>query len=216
LCDFSQIEECVVCSDKKAAVLFRPCGHMCACDSCGALMKKCVQCRAQIDQMVPFIVCCGGIGASKSALFFIHKNSKLFNSTGAISEVSNDSEDELSIPPRETREPTTMNFTKILFSAPSEVAPINNSTASISNNSNTNSINNSNSNINNNINNVNNTFPGPLMNNGSRDTTSSADIQKLQQQLQDIKEQVNTTLLTPKFCILFLTSKKALKNSKIK
>lgn len=31
---------------------------------------------------------------------------------------------------------------------------------------------------------------GPLMNNGGRDTTNSNDIQKLQQQLQDIKEQV--------------------------
>ena len=28
-----QIEECVVCSDKKATVLFKPCGHMCACES---------------------------------------------------------------------------------------------------------------------------------------------------------------------------------------
>ena len=30
---FVQIEECVVCSDKKASVLFKPCGHMCACES---------------------------------------------------------------------------------------------------------------------------------------------------------------------------------------
>ena len=30
---FLQIEECVVCSDKKASVLFKPCGHMCACES---------------------------------------------------------------------------------------------------------------------------------------------------------------------------------------
>jgi len=59
---YFQIEECVVCSDKKASVLFKPCGHMCACDGCAALMKKCVQCRAQIDHMVPFVVCCGGIG----------------------------------------------------------------------------------------------------------------------------------------------------------
>lgn len=29
---YLQIEECVVCSDKKASVLFKPCGHMCACD----------------------------------------------------------------------------------------------------------------------------------------------------------------------------------------
>lgn len=27
-----QIEECVVCSDKRASILFKPCGHMCACD----------------------------------------------------------------------------------------------------------------------------------------------------------------------------------------
>lgn len=32
---------------------------------------------------------------------------------------------------------------------------------------------------------------GPLMNNGGRDTNNSNDIQKLQQQLQDIKEQVS-------------------------
>lgn len=59
----SQIEECVVCSDRKADVLFRPCGHMCVCEGCASLMKKCVQCRAQIQHMVPFSVCCGGGGA---------------------------------------------------------------------------------------------------------------------------------------------------------
>ena len=37
LCYAFQIEECVVCSDKKASVLFQPCGHMCACD--GKLLK---------------------------------------------------------------------------------------------------------------------------------------------------------------------------------
>ena len=51
-----------MCSDRKAGVLFRPCGHMCACDACAALMKKCVQCRAQIQHMVPMSVCCGGGG----------------------------------------------------------------------------------------------------------------------------------------------------------
>ncbi|CAG2240052.1 MIB [Mytilus edulis] len=34
-----KIEECVVCSDKKASVLFMPCAHMCACD----------------DKLVPFL-----------------------------------------------------------------------------------------------------------------------------------------------------------------
>lgn len=36
---------------------------------------------------------------------------------------------------------------------------------------------------------------GPLMNNGGRDTNNTNDIQKLQQQLQDIKEQVRYILL---------------------
>lgn len=49
----------MVCSDRKANVLFRPCGHMCACESCAALMKKCVQCRAQIQHMLPLSICCG-------------------------------------------------------------------------------------------------------------------------------------------------------------
>ncbi|OXB81661.1 UNVERIFIED_CONTAM: hypothetical protein H355_008910 [Colinus virginianus] len=35
LCSLCWIEECVVCSDKKAAVLFQPCGHMCACETSG-------------------------------------------------------------------------------------------------------------------------------------------------------------------------------------
>lgn len=34
---------------------------------------------------------------------------------------------------------------------------------------------------------------GQIMNNGGRDTTNVNDIQKLQQQLQDIKEQVSIT-----------------------
>lgn len=116
---FIQIEECVVCSDKKASVLFRPCGHMCACDGCAALMKKCVQCRSQIDRVIPYVVCCG-------------LNNQVTLSPGCRSPISN-----------ETGRP--------IGAAQQE---------------------------------------GPLMNNGCRDN-SSTDIQKLQQQLQDIKEQVS-------------------------
>ncbi|UYV76921.1 MIB1 [Cordylochernes scorpioides] len=57
-----QVEECVVCSDKRASVLFKPCGHMVVCDGCAVLMKKCVQCRGQIEKTVPFTVCCGAKG----------------------------------------------------------------------------------------------------------------------------------------------------------
>ena len=49
----------MVCTDKRASVLFQPCFHMCACQGCAALMKKCVQCRAPIETVVSFEVCCG-------------------------------------------------------------------------------------------------------------------------------------------------------------
>ncbi|KAH8360893.1 hypothetical protein KR084_010662 [Drosophila pseudotakahashii] len=57
-----KIDECLVCSDRRAAVFFRPCGHMVACEHCSALMKKCVLCRTQIDEILSFSLCCGGIG----------------------------------------------------------------------------------------------------------------------------------------------------------
>lgn len=57
-----KIDECLVCSDDRASVYFKPCGHMVACENCSTIMKKCVQCRTQIEEMVPFAVCCGGHG----------------------------------------------------------------------------------------------------------------------------------------------------------
>lgn len=57
-----KIDECLVCSDKRASVFFKPCGHMVACDNCSKIMKKCVQCRTSIEEMVPLSVCCGGKG----------------------------------------------------------------------------------------------------------------------------------------------------------
>lgn len=66
-----KIDECLVCSDKRAGVFFKPCGHMVACENCSTIMKKCVQCRTQIDEMVPISVCCGGQGIiSKVNLYF--------------------------------------------------------------------------------------------------------------------------------------------------
>ena len=58
--DQKKIEDCVVCSDAKARILFKPCHHMVACENCAKLMKKCVECRTPIDCQVPFKVCCGG------------------------------------------------------------------------------------------------------------------------------------------------------------
>merc|ERR1712029_968789 len=58
--DRVKIEDCLVCSESLSSVLFRPCGHMVACDSCARLMKKCVHCRTPIQDTVPYKACCGG------------------------------------------------------------------------------------------------------------------------------------------------------------
>ncbi len=56
--DRVKIDECLVCSDRKSSILFEPCGHICACEVCALLMKKCVKCRCKIEKQVPFIECC--------------------------------------------------------------------------------------------------------------------------------------------------------------
>lgn len=63
-----KIDECLVCSDKRACVFFKPCGHMVACNNCSRIMKKCVQCRTQIEEMVPLSVCCGGQGVIEKVI----------------------------------------------------------------------------------------------------------------------------------------------------
>lgn len=62
-----KIDECVVCSDRPSSVFFKPCGHMVSCENCAPIMKKCVECRTPIEQMVPWIVCCGGKGSAVAA-----------------------------------------------------------------------------------------------------------------------------------------------------
>merc|ERR1712121_563554 len=38
---------------------------MVACENCASVTKKCVECRAVIEEKVPFFVCCGGKQANK-------------------------------------------------------------------------------------------------------------------------------------------------------
>lgn len=45
---------------------------MVACDSCAPIMKKCVQCRTELQQMIPFSVCCGASSGTISKL--VHSN----------------------------------------------------------------------------------------------------------------------------------------------
>ena len=55
-----QIEECLICSDRKANVLFKPCDHMIACDDCSQKLniKKCLKCRISIDKLIRFAEFC--------------------------------------------------------------------------------------------------------------------------------------------------------------
>ena len=50
----------MVCSKAEASVVFKPCLHMVACDSCSSIMMKCVKCRTAIETAVPLSVASGG------------------------------------------------------------------------------------------------------------------------------------------------------------
>ena len=180
----------MVCSDKQASVLFEPCGHMCACDNCAALMKKCVQCRGVIENQVPFSVCCGAQPQTSNIIANIAASNATAGGSGVGNAQGNASDANTAVV---SSAAAIANANTSSLSAPSA-----NKNATANNNTNT-SVSANNNNNNNNLNapscsstNSSNNPPpvaGQLMNNGSRDTRSNADLQKLQQQLQDIKEQ---------------------------
>ncbi len=39
------LEECMVCSDAKRDIIFKPCNHIGACESCASRCKKCLLCE---------------------------------------------------------------------------------------------------------------------------------------------------------------------------
>ncbi|XP_026322504.1 E3 ubiquitin-protein ligase MIB1 [Hyposmocoma kahamanoa] len=59
-------DECLVCSDAKRDTLFRPCGHICCCNVCAARVKKCLVCRAAVEarQRVGECVVCSEAAAT--------------------------------------------------------------------------------------------------------------------------------------------------------
>jgi hypothetical protein len=50
-------EECVVCYDAAADIVFAPCGHFCCCATCAARIEVCVMCRARIVDRVDKALC---------------------------------------------------------------------------------------------------------------------------------------------------------------
>lgn len=182
----TKIEECVVCSDKKASVLFKPCNHMCACESCGSLMKKCVQCRASIDRMISFITCCGGPAPSSSS-----PQPPASIPPATVNATSNGTAKAPSQQQQQQQYQNDNSSNNVMSLLTDDKLYTENMGCLFASNT---------------ISNLMSPLAGQavasggghssqspglqfLMNNGRQDTSTVADVQKLQQQLQDIKDQ---------------------------
>jgi Zinc finger, C3HC4 type (RING finger) len=43
------MDECLLCSEQKRDTVFKPCGHVVACEACGSRIKKCLICRETVS-----------------------------------------------------------------------------------------------------------------------------------------------------------------------
>ncbi|XP_070491410.1 E3 ubiquitin-protein ligase mind-bomb-like isoform X1 [Chironomus tepperi] len=176
-----QIDECLVCSDRKASVFFKPCGHLVACDHCAPIMKKCVQCRTSIEQMVPFSVCCGSTGTIAKVLHNIDDHKKDAN----ILQGTNHNGHNINmnncnaINNKFMATPSSSSSAQSTYNNLSGTSGIHNNNLNLS------------SNNNNNTNKPEPPQPQPQQSSQQPDYNVNLfdDMQKLQQQLQDIKEQ---------------------------
>lgn len=189
-----QLEECLVCSDRRASIVFHPCGHICACENCAVLMKKCVTCRSHIDRMSSLLVSCSKNQIKSSNLVSLPSppsnnstpanNNAVFGAGAATSSALGPGANVIS------NNTSTSNNSNVTAAgvAPSNLSPSMeaNLLSSHSGSSPSTSV------TGDNIQHANNTglsgaYGQQFLNNGSKDYA----VQKLQQQLQDIKEQVN-------------------------
>ena len=160
--------DCLVCTDNSAAVLFKPCLHMVTCEACAGVMKKCVECRAPIEEKVSFFVSCGGKQANRDR--------KVVNTAAGLQELASGA---MALPPPPPLLPVLNSGMNNTLAAAGAVAlpgaGVNQLAGQLAAAS------------------LGPTAAPPetnlVMNNGGRDT-SMRDVQKLQQQLADIKEQV--------------------------
>lgn len=194
------LEECLVCSEQKRETLFQPCGHVACCLNCAPRVKRCLICRepvlsnTKIDEclvcsykrasvlfrpcghMVACEFCAPVIRKCLQCRVVITKQLSFSFCCGAndddvpsrYNETSETSEDEEERPRRYQPNKNQENLVGAVggsFQKETEPQPGPSNIAEPV------------------------VLSGPIMNNGTRDASSSSDIQKLQQQLQDIKEQ---------------------------
>lgn len=174
------------------------------------IMKKCVQCRTQIELMVPLAVCSGGVGTVSEVTPDPSvcsddttnnapptTNTAIVVGGGVVGGLPSTSSS-VNIDPGAASVSSSNIANVAMFESSSTSSMAVSGRATAGGNVNCSGSGNggaSSSNISNvvTVTSMNNAPPqqytGPIMNNGSRDTKN--DITKLQQQLQDIKEQVS-------------------------
>ncbi|RZC41468.1 E3 ubiquitin-protein ligase MIB1, partial [Asbolus verrucosus] len=159
----STLDECLVCSDAKRDMLFQPCGHVTCCSLCGPRVKKCLICRESVNNRIKIEECLVCSDKKSTVLFKPCGHMCACESCSQIMKkcVMCRSQIELMVP-LAVCSGGLGTISEVKADVEEEPKP---STSESAQNQ------------------------GPLMNNGGRDTNNSNDIQKLQQQLQDIKEQ---------------------------
>ncbi|XP_039281282.1 E3 ubiquitin-protein ligase MIB1 [Nilaparvata lugens] len=174
--DLAALDECLVCSDLKRDTLFQPCGHVACCSVCAPRVKKCLVCREPVANRVKIEECVVCSFSKAGVLFKPCGHMVACECCAPLMKkcVQCRAQIDKMVPysfccggPGNISEVQHDNVNlQVVEEVPAPPAPAPAPAQIVA------------------------AEPvGPLMNNGSRDSTSSSDIQKLQQQLQDIKEQ---------------------------
>lgn len=190
------LDECLVCSDQKRNTLFLPCAHVAVCFECGERVKKCLICKEYVDDRKKVEDC---LVCSEKPARMLFKPCNHLVACGNCAQIIKKCV--------ECRTPIDHQVPfKVCCGGKMDnndaSKPQNNVEAAASSsmeNSSTDpyaaSVSAALSSMNINSNAASTASPlmpvsnNPTMNNGRKDTTHS-DVQKLQQQLNDIKEQV--------------------------
>ncbi|CAG9840593.1 unnamed protein product [Diabrotica balteata] len=159
----STLEECLVCSDAKRDILFQPCSHVTCCSACAPRVKKCLICRESVVTRTKIEECLVCSDKKSSVLFKPCSHMCACESCSQIMKkcVTCRAQIEQMVPIAVCAGGLG-TISEVEADVEEESKP---STSEIP------------------------VIQGPIMNNGGRDTIGTNDIQKLQQQLQDIKEQ---------------------------
>uniref|UniRef100_A0A8D8UEG3 RING-type E3 ubiquitin transferase n=1 Tax=Cacopsylla melanoneura TaxID=428564 RepID=A0A8D8UEG3_9HEMI len=172
--DMVTLDECRICSDLKRDILFQPCGHVACCSVCAPRVKKCLICREPVEKRIKIEECMVCSLKKASVLFKPCYHMVACESCASLMKKCVQCRTQIdhmhpmvvccggpgiiSEVQHTTDQPEEENAVALPLNTTAAAALVEASTS------------------------------GALMNNGSRDTSTS-DIQKLQQQLQDIKEQ---------------------------